>query len=624
MNSIKDALIRLSRVVRQLENGIGSKPIQSYKAPKKKHSLVKPYTTIEIRRPDRNIPNVSRYSSLVRNDANERFKAFLRPLEIPNLKTLEEHLPDVRYDNEKARNNWLINKDNLSGFLYNRDSFSRMVNLIRDLLPEELTVNNKSPEYIKRILQVDQFERHQKSFDDIGPSTSFNRIPSMPSPLTPESFRKWIYQLTHVKYYYQNLSSLCNGKIADILLQTHDLNNAQYKRFRSVDTYNYLIKWFGYDKNQNSFARELILVMNKDGHRINLDTINQLLKICTTHLHIRQLSNTYDNISQNLILAKKLGLGLDLTSLYRIYDSVSSIYLKELYLNRLTGMGVPIPRGLIIRIVQDFAKTTKVTSELITFIENDLNILNWKEDSQIYNQVIMHRANYEPLDVVLQDVMHNYDGYTVKYLMESVVNRKGDDLQLWKIYQALPLDTDKYLRVVIIFKFLVQRTLVSSKYTQKQKIFLVRGIMHEMIKSVDMPLEVKVHVPSGYNSYEYYKMFKRVVGRNYKGDPGSITRLEACSRYYYGVNVLCRLLSEAEQRNWKLFFTDKVIIDDHIDDKGLVVAPKREGIVLDKYIARYEVEQWNKIQLNRVRDQLLMLRDANEEEEELVLAGIDL
>lgn len=626
MNSIKDALVRLSRVVRQLESDGKKLPIVGPRSAMRnaaKHQNVSrdKHNVKVIRRPDRNIENVSRYSALVRDHQKERFRDFLRPLGIPNLKTLQETGSGPKqYDTEKARNNWLINKDNLRSFLYNREAFSKMMDLIRDLTPPEYVATDKSPEHIRRIIEVDEIERRRSSFHGIGPKNSFSEIPSMPEPLTPESFRKWIYQLTHTKYHYRNLSSLKSGIVADILLYTHNLENTQFKRFRSVDTYNYLIKWFGYDKNQNSFARELILVMNKDGHSINLDTINQLLKICTTHLHIRQLSNTYHNISQNLRLAQKLGLGIDLTTFHRVYDCISSIYLRELYLNRLTSIGVPILRGLIVRIVGDFAQTTKSTAELIQFIENSLKIVDWKGDSHVYNQVVVHRARHETLEDVLEGVAGCYDAYTVKYLMESVVQRNGPVSDLWKIYKRLPLEADGYLNVVIVFRFLVQKTLGCEAYTARQKIFIVRGIMHEMINGANMPLEVEEHVPMGRKRYQHYSMFKRVVGRNYKGDAGSLTRLEACARFYYGSNVLSQLLSEAERQAWKRFLADGVASEECVDERGEIVAA-RAGDVSNKYIARYEAEQGYKLEQNRVRERLLRL-EAGSLKEEVAARGI--
>ncbi|KAM9886070.1 hypothetical protein OXX79_014426 [Metschnikowia pulcherrima] len=102
---------------------------------------------------------------------------------------------------------------------------------------------------------------------------------------------------------YRNSSSLMSGIVPEILLHTHHLENTQFKPFRTVETYNYLII-FGYEKFQNSFSRELLLVMVHDGHSPNINTINQLMKTCRIHASRRSLVSTYKVVVSYLSLAK--------------------------------------------------------------------------------------------------------------------------------------------------------------------------------------------------------------------------------------------------------------------------------------------------------------------------------
>ena len=171
-----------------------------------------------------------------------------------------------KYNSELAKIVWVrkTNQDTVNvfnNFLEDRIIFNQMMDLLIDITPEYLKSNDiHNDQSLSRILQQQDHQDRMNKFSDITPRYHFHEIPPIP-PLDPESFQKYIYFLTHLKILYKNSLSLQNGLVSDILLHTHKLTNTKYQPFRSVYTYNYLIKFFGYDKNQSSFARELLLVV---------------------------------------------------------------------------------------------------------------------------------------------------------------------------------------------------------------------------------------------------------------------------------------------------------------------------------------------------------------------------
>ena len=194
--------------------------------------------------------------------------------------------------------------------------------------------------------------------------------------------------------------------------------------------------------------------MNKDGHKPNIDTINNLLKLCQTHSKIRSISNTYQIIIKYLKLSKSLNIEINLTTWAEFYDLINNIFLKELFINKIISINLPILKNLSIRILDDYMETTKDTNELITFIENHLQV-EWRQDSKFLNKIIYHKAIN-----ATQDQLHELwsfvsaceiDSFSIKYLFEGIIKNKqisNKDLLLLSLYSNI---NDNLYLIILIF-----------------------------------------------------------------------------------------------------------------------------------------------------------------------------
>lgn len=425
---------------------------------------------------------------------------------MPQLKIYSEN--SGRYNVERAEANFASKKstdriDVFNNFLSERFVFNKMVDFLVELTPEYLksadTVGNV--ESLTSVLNEEQTEFSRNHYDNV-PKYHFHELPRFPDPLTKESFQKYIYFLTHLKILYRNSSSLASGIVPDILLYTHHLDNVQFKKYRSVHTYNYLIKYFGYDKFQNSFARELLLVMAKDGHQPNIETINQLLKICRIHAKRRSLVSTYKVVINYLTLAKRLDLGPNLSTWNRVYDCIDNIFLKELLVNKIASVNLPILNNLCIRILEDYCKTTKLLHNVIDFVEVDLCRHNWRNDPRLADKVIYHSIinaqNNEELGNIWNGLISKVavDGITLKHIINGIFANQHISN---RAYSALCIYSKLEKRVVVppeVFGKLIQMICVNDEqYDITTVNSLVRKLIHiDAVNVLGLPVE--------YNEYE--------------------------------------------------------------------------------------------------------------------------
>lgn len=555
MLSIKDTIQRLGKTVRQIELLNKVLPIKSDEKKLNSPNIIK--------RP--NLPinqkSIMKNSLRLENYQIQRYRDFLQPLNIPNLKIFNDDLP--KFDDLTSKINWKIKNYNSSKrqynhFLLDRILFERMMDLLIKITPNKLKYVNRS-KTLNHILKQQQEEENSMKFNV--PTNEFHEIPKIPYPLTVNTFQKYIYQLTHTNYYYRNSSSLKSGIIPDILLYTHKLTNSQFKPYRSVTTYNYLIRYFGYNKNQSSFARELLLVMSKDDLKPNIDTINNLLKSCQIHSHIRTISNTYQIILKYLKLCQSLQIEINLTTYVRIYDCINNIFLKEIFLNKIQSIELPISKSLLLRIIDDFALTTKNTGELIEFIETDLARPNWNQENVIFNKVIHHRGlNIQSkqdmlnLWIFINTKLDNFDIYTLKSLLESL---KMNEYLLEKFYTMMIVYLQSNITSinnnVRIYQFLVNQFLqeISDEDLIKSS-FILRGLFYEMTEKLNLPKE-KIQYSNNKSSLpENYAIIKRILGNNNDRNNRRIIEIEAKINHSK-ITPLHQELNNRELQTWTNF-----------------------------------------------------------------------
>lgn len=423
---------------------------------------------------------------------------------MPQLKIFDNNV--ARYDAERAEANLQTKRsrdrvDVFNNFLSERLLFNKMVEFLVELTPTNLKsaeITN-DPSALSSIL-TEQETAYQRSRYPDTPRFWFHELPPFPEPLTKESFREYVYFLTHLKVLYKNSSSLSSGIIPEILLYTHYLGNDRFKPYRSVDTYNYLIKYFGYDKFQSSFARELLLVMTKDGHRPNIDTINQLLNICRKHSDRRFLTSTYKVIMNYLMLAKRLDLEVNLSTWNRVYDCIDNIFLKELFVNKISSINLPILSNLCIRLLEDFSKTTRSHDDVVKFIEIDLHRPKWKQDTRIAEKVIYYAILNSESNEVLLETWENVvpgtaiDGITLKNMVNAIhanPNIKNKAYLLLSIYikykdQVNSVPPEVYGKLILT---LCQN---DEDIDVNRVSELVRYLIHyEALEHLDLPVELE-------------------------------------------------------------------------------------------------------------------------------------
>lgn len=547
MLSIKDTISRIGRSIRQVESLTqSSNPKSPIKLPATKPCLkVIPKTHTQLSN-----EGLNQLKPLYTDFQRKVFQDFLKPLNIPNLKTFCEK---VDYNNREAKQNWLQKtstepQDVLDTFIKHRYQFKRLMKYLLAITPSHLKgILYSNVQQIQHILQEE--EKVQLSLERPKiPHNTFHEIPPLPSPLTKESFEEYIFKLTHSKYHYKNSLSLQSGIIPQILLHTHKLSNEKFKPFRSTATFNHLIKYFGYDKNQSLFARELLLVMNNDGHVADFGTINNLLCVVKLHSRIRSNTSSYRLALKYLKFGHQLGVQVNLSTWTRIYDIIDNVYLKEQFLNTLQEKGIPILRPLLLRILKDFSKTTKKTKDVIYFIENDLGMKNWQEDGLVRGQVLCHQAlNYG--EDSAQPWLNEFDFKNWLQGLKENENFKGEkSIIMLKQYFARDFEISETLP---IFAILIQQLV--SEFLDirhlKQLVFVVRGLIYEATNQLGIPVEVDSYGDGNYSIPENYK----ILARNLQDAlPMLQAKIEFINKFSYEKLPLpWEWLSDQEVQRWE-------------------------------------------------------------------------
>lgn len=621
MNNIRDAIIRVGRSVRLLEQLEGRKVLKSTK----KVAKIIPTSNVH-KKQDQKLEDkeLNKYKFLLLNYQRKIYQDFLAPLNMPSLKVFNNELP--KYNEESAVENWhrKKKKDSLAtfeGFIQDRTSFHKMMDLLVKVTPNNLKLEeDRNINILGKILADQENQELEHTYPYEFPRHVFTEVPPIPIDLTVESFQKYIYHLTHLTFYYKNSLSLKSGIVADILLYTHRLDNEKFKQYRSVHTYNYLMHYFGYIKNQSSFARELLLVMNKDGHKPNIQTINNLLKLCRTHSNIRSITNTYDIVTKYLKLCHSLNIPVNLTTYNRIYDSINNIFLKEIFLDKLNMINLPILKNLVLRILDDYMKVTTDNPDLINFIESELNYMDWRNDFKVFNKVLYHKCvnlDSEELICKISDLSKNekLDNYSLKYIIESIRDNKKihNKAQLMlTAYVVLAKNNTNIANIPIIYKLIVHQ-LINGDYDLFQTSFFTRGLIHDATLELGLPGDITFYGLKQTDP-ENYKIFKRIVGLK-------ICTLDAkisyANRNQVAVPSLKTPLSSDEVNRWsnikhKLaspYSTSS--LHKLVLENDAILSPAKSHVPAS-YIERYEFNEWKKMNNFRANERVLRLKKGNQ------------
>lgn len=433
---------------------------------------------------------------------------FLRPLNIPSLKAFDNKPPP--YDDLTATENWKhkagsrlekgaskMDARSVGAVVHRRHitlNFEKMVNTLFSMAPP--SVKATTPFELAQVL-----EKHTQELNLFRYSVKrhrFDEVPSMPDPLTRHSFEEYIYTLTHLAFHgkHENLQAISN-----ILLDTHKLPGDPWKEFRLEVTFNYLIKYFGYDKNQSAFARQLLLVMNEDGRRINIDTINHLLKVCRTHSQIRSKVDTSVLVIKCLKLAKDFGVDVNLSTFTRVFDTINDASLRELFLQKMKLHKIPILRGMKYRILDDLSIECRSESEFIQHLEQVMYPTDWKQNPVLWNKLVKVKAKLEITrdmrGICIFACKHHVDlsAYTVgsvvagTYLNKSY-NKWIEFYMASRYFHMLECRDLDMSQAPGVYASLVSRA-ISSELPGSAKNFLIRGILHEASVRLWLPRRKK-------------------------------------------------------------------------------------------------------------------------------------
>lgn len=495
MNLLQNALARVAR------KALRGQPLRREKPLVYSNSRVSPAPS-----PSRvRVPRVSKDRLRLgrSNGSNLRkmiFRSFFKPLNMPNLKIYDDESTPYDYERAEANLAAKLRKDNvgvLNTYLSEKLTFSKMLDLLVDMTPTYLKNGEavKNTEELARVLKKENSEYLSDQYPNV-PRYSFSEIPPIPEPLTKKSFQEYIYTLTRCNFPYRNSSSLTSGLIPEILLYTHHLENEKFKPFRSVETFNYLIAFFGYNKFQNFFARGLLLVMAKDGHTPNIHTVNELLKICRIHNKRRSLVSTYQVVTNYLNLAARLDIPINLTTWNRVYDCIDNIFFKEALINKMMVLKLPILENMCIRILTDYSSTCQSTDELISFVENDLKRPQWREDPRLGERVLQHAISRAANDDELQKIIDGLyqevivDGLTLYQASWALQNNKlifSPTFHLFCMYLALKSEKIPENYIALIKGLCNERNTLNIEMTG----FILRGVIHDASTHLKLPLETK-------------------------------------------------------------------------------------------------------------------------------------
>ncbi|EGV61652.1 mitochondrial translation initiation protein [Yamadazyma tenuis] len=387
MDNIRTAIVRVARRVRTLEQlkqrqsrrtDVGTVGGGTPTVPKSRNQMAGLKVTNEL---------LTQAKPFLQDFEKAKFKEFLAPLEMSGLKLLGDKRP---FDARKAVNMWQLKRSTSNLVMHQKFTDSQALleqtlGLLKRLTPPQVL----GPKTDAATLQIlEEYEREISKFKFEVPRYFFGEVPKVDASMSSDQFEQYIYFLTHSQVLYRGSSKL-NGVVNDILLYTHKLDNHEFKSKRSVTTYNHMIKWYGYNKNQSLFARSLLVAMEKDGIEPDIHTINNLLKMVRVTGRIRSVSEPLKLVNKYLRLCGHYKLQANLVTWTRVYQVLTNVYLKEMFLNRVSMEQVPIPREMVYSVMDDYMVGCSGVTELVQFVERELRMPEqvWQEDSKIFNKV---------------------------------------------------------------------------------------------------------------------------------------------------------------------------------------------------------------------------------------------
>ncbi|KAI3403239.2 AEP3 [Candida oxycetoniae] len=500
MNSANSTISIVKRSVKLVEPLIQNKSGVKKDLEKTKPCLKPVYIKRQNRFTDEEL---EKFKSTLRLLDRQRLQEFLGPLNIADLKTLGKR---ETYDCETASKNWQVknfqkNFQSQSIVYEETQIFKKLIKYLVDLTPSNLKqVNNEVR--LNHIMEKQVFKQRLRV-------DNFHEITQFPDPITKKNFEEYIYNLTHIRHHFLLSSSLKSGIIPLILLYTHNLANEKFAPYRSTTTFNHLIKYFGIDKNQNLLAREILLVMRKDGHHANQETIDNLLRMCKTHSHIRSISSTFSVVLKYLKLSDTLGIDVTLDTWTRVYDTIRSPQLKEYFLKVLQGEQIPMTRGLVMRVLDDYMETTNDTEKVIHFIENDLNFKNWRCDNKVVHKIVEHRCRHGYIPEI-----GNNDDYSLLSLLYGLAKNKSLTFKSKLMFEKYCKFTETHCpQLINIYKVIIRQLIDDFRDLRNIPLvnFLIRGLVHDATQSIGLPVEYYQYDSSAKTIPENYKMISNIV-----------------------------------------------------------------------------------------------------------------
>ncbi|ODV96407.1 hypothetical protein PACTADRAFT_2700 [Pachysolen tannophilus NRRL Y-2460] len=208
---------------------------------------------------------------------------------------------------------------------------------------------------------------------------SILEIPPIPKILNHDSFHKYIDDLTSF-YYYKKRSSSKNGLISRILVQLFHPHNKIIKNFRTISSYNNVIKFFC-DFNDIDYSRNLFKQMEE------IDQINP--NTSTFNILINQLNNSLKHNTNPLIttlrylkMMETKKIPVDLCTWHIIYKIFKDDTSKSLLLDKYSyDLNLPVTNYLTHYVIEDLSQNL-TAEEIITYIKDnniscyDINTIN--------------------------------------------------------------------------------------------------------------------------------------------------------------------------------------------------------------------------------------------------------
>lgn len=165
---------------------------------------------------------------------------------------------------------------------YHREQFQEILELLNQLAPAQETKYLTRAELQQRQERDQQFQLPTEVLNQEHRLMSVYRTgpPPPPQTFTHELFDRYILLLARARFFdSRHLQQFRTGVVPRMLLQLHSHDHAALRPFRTVDTYNNLIHFFGVRGGNWDVAKKLYAEMAVDGVAPNTSTFNTLLRL---------------------------------------------------------------------------------------------------------------------------------------------------------------------------------------------------------------------------------------------------------------------------------------------------------------------------------------------------------